>query len=242
MRARPGDGARGETQGEQGRARERQPRPASTWQRPLGSRAGAAPLADWKRRPGSFSRHRSTTWATCAGSSGGSGVGSLWRMAYPLSTNEPPGKARVPERSSWSTTPRLNRSDRASSGSPRTCSGDMYPGVPSTAPVRVAPPVGVTVASISPRGPASAAASASLAMPKSRSFTCRSGPTNTLSGFTSRWMTPRACAAASPRASCAPHSSAVWTGMRPRVIRWRSDSPSSSSVTKYGTPSYWPTS
>src|SRR5215831_3116544 len=60
---------------------------------------------------------------------------------------------------------------RESTGSPRTCSGDMYPGVPSTEPVRVASPPGVTVASMMSRGPARTS-STSFAIPKSSSFTC----------------------------------------------------------------------
>ena len=125
---------------------------------------------------------------------------------------------------------------RESTGSPRTCSGDMYPGVPSTEPVRVDAPAGVTVASIIPWGP-TRTSSASLAIPKSSSFSCPAETMNTLSGFTSGRTTPRRWAAASPWASWIPHSRAVPSGTRPRDIRCRIDSPSRSSVTKYGAPS-----
>ncbi len=76
----------------------------------------------------------------------------------------------------YRTTPRLNRSVRASTRSPRACSGDMYAGVPTTAPVRV------TASS-----PASSPPTAARARPKSRSFTRRPAPSShTLPGFTSR--------------------------------------------------------
>ena len=68
---------------------------------------------------------------------------------------------------------------------PRTCSGDMYPGVPSSAPSLV-----------------SRAACASRAMPKSSSLGM-SVPwsTKTFEGLISRWTMPRACAKASAEAS-----------------------------------------
>ena len=189
------------------------------------SSAKARSVADWKRRSGSFSRQRTTICATPGGTEAGSGGGSWFRMAYPLSTSDAPGKARSPESSSWSIAPRLKISVRQSTASPRTCSGDMYPGVPSTEPVRVAAPPGVTVTSIIPWGPARTS-SASLAIPKSSSFTWPPATMNALSGFTSRWTTPRRCAAARPRASWMPQSSAVASGTRPRSIRCRRDSPS----------------
>ena len=88
--------------------------------------------------------------------------------------------------------PRLKISDRPSTSTPRACSGDMYRVVPITAPNSVsAKPV---VAS------AALAAGASLATPKSSTFTVPSALTMTLSGLMSRWTIPAVWAAASARA------------------------------------------
>ena len=56
---------------------------------------------------------------------------------------------------------------RASTGSPRTCSGDMYPGVPSTAPGRVPSPSGVSVVSLRFLLPSMPLGAVNFAMPKS---------------------------------------------------------------------------
>ena len=56
---------------------------------------------------------------------------------------ESPVKARVPASSSYSTAPKLNTSDRASSGLAAACSGDMYAGVPITSPATVLGRVGI---------------------------------------------------------------------------------------------------
>ena len=50
-----------------------------------------------------------------------------------------PSNAAFPVAARYSTQPSENRSLRASTGSPLTCSGDMYAGVPTTAPGRVRP-------------------------------------------------------------------------------------------------------
>ncbi len=81
-------------------------------------------------------------------------------------------KRRSPVSISWSITPTEKRSLRPSSGSPRTCSGDMYPVVPFTTPTCVCP-----------------RPSRALAMPKSSSFTTPSYVTITFFCATSRWMT-----------------------------------------------------
>jgi hypothetical protein len=73
--------------------------------------------------------------------------------------------------------PAENRSVRASSGSRRTCSGDMYGELPAG---RV-----LVLARSSPRSSSTAAAS-----PKSTSFTSPSRDSITLRGDRSRWMTP----------------------------------------------------
>ena len=70
---------------------------------------------------------------------------------------------------------------------------------PRTSPGCVsAPAVGASVS----------AGSRIFARPKSRTFTRPSRVTKTFSGFTSRWTIPFACAAPSPRATCAAVSSA----------------------------------
>ncbi|GAA2793653.1 hypothetical protein GCM10019017_43960 [Streptomyces showdoensis] len=84
------------------------------------------------------------------------------------------------------TEPRQKTSEAGVSFSPRTCSGDMKPGEPTTAPVLVRPP-SVTV-------------STARAMPKSMIF----GPSTvsrTFEGFRSRWTSPAACTWTRARAS-----------------------------------------
>ena len=65
-------------------------------------------------------------------------------------------------------TPSEKMSDRASTDLPRTCSGDMYIGVPRMMPVRVME------------------ASLMRAMPKSTIFTCPSFKITMFAGLTSR--------------------------------------------------------
>ena len=72
-------------------------------------------------------------------------------------------------------------SERASTDCPSTCSGDIYAGVPSTAP---------GVVSVT-----SAAGSRRLATPKSRSFAVPPAVTMMFAGFRSRCRMPRSCAA-----------------------------------------------
>jgi hypothetical protein len=60
--------------------------------------------------------------------------GSCLRIACSVSTWESPLKACFPVRISKRTAPREKMSERASAGSPRTCSGDMYPIVPRRVP------------------------------------------------------------------------------------------------------------
>ena len=86
-----------------------------------------------------------------------------------------PVNARVPASSSYSTAPKLNTSDRASSGLAAPCSGDMYAGVPitSSATVLVAPGSSLVT----------------RATPKSSSLACGvplCRTTMTLAGFRSR--------------------------------------------------------
>ena len=74
---------------------------------------------------------------TCRNPAGvelGRSAGSSFRIALSVSTAESPAKGRCPEESSCNTRPRLNKSDRASIVSPRTCSGERYPTVPTITP------------------------------------------------------------------------------------------------------------
>ena len=85
-------------------------------------------------------------------------------------------------------------SERASTGRPSACSGDMYSAVPRIVPATVG--TDVIVASVDGR-------STSFAMPKSSTF-ARPSPVMTMfAGLMSRWMIPRPCAAASALAICA---------------------------------------
>ncbi len=94
-------------------------------------------------------------------------------MAYMSAAMESPRMGNWPVRSWNSITPSEYKSLRPSRRRPANCSGDMYEGVPSTAPVRVL------------------LASVTRAMPKSVTFTwSMAGLIITLAGFTSRWITP----------------------------------------------------
>jgi hypothetical protein len=77
---------------------------------------------------------------------------------------------------------------------------------------------------------------------KSRILATPSLVTNTFSGFKSRWISARACAAPRPRAICVATSSASRGSMRPCESRSRSVPPRNNSVTTYDTPSSRPTS
>ena len=74
---------------------------------------------------------------------------------------------------------------RASTSWPRACSGDMYAAVPTTIPASVFNTVRVVSAPAS-----SGAVGASLASPKSSTFTKPSGRSMTFSGLMSRWTMP----------------------------------------------------
>jgi hypothetical protein len=84
--------------------------------------------ASWKRWEGSADRQRRIRSSrdfgnprrTCAG-----GRGLPSRIAMHTSGKLFPGKGRLPVLMWYSTDPSAKMSDRASSSSPRTCSGDM---------------------------------------------------------------------------------------------------------------------
>ena len=80
-------------------------------------------------------------------------VGALLRMALKIAADVFPSNGRRPVDISYSTTPKENRSVRASSSSPSVCSGLMYATVPSAEPGEVrsltlTPTVGPAVASV----------------------------------------------------------------------------------------------
>src|SRR5437764_5373402 len=102
---------------------------------------------------------------------------------------------------------------------PEACSGAMYSAVPST----VWPVV-------------SAVAAVDRAMPKSTSVTVPSAEISRLAGLTSRWTTPRRCAASSASAAWATIDMVSPAGSRP-VAAIFSDScrPSTYAITRYVT-------
>ena len=111
---------------------------------------------------------------------GGEGV-SL-RIARKTADGVSPLNARRPVTISYNIAPNENRSDRASTGSPRACSGDMYGAVP-----RIAPGVEVVTDGASATEPAlPSSRSTPFANPKSSSFTNPVAVTLMLAGFKSR--------------------------------------------------------
>ena len=159
---------------------------------------GRAPT--WKRSSRRFSRHRRTIPSSAGGIprstlDSSAGVSSQDRRqrrrppcpagtgaSAPAARTAPPRARRCP--TAWST------------GSARTCSGDMYATVPIT---HARAPSGddAVGSSLSP-----ASRSTSLARPKSRIFTRPSVVRNRFSGLRSRWTIPFAWAAARPCATC----------------------------------------
>lgn len=69
-----------------------------------------------------------------------SGAGSSWMMAAMVWAGLSRWKARRPAAISYRISPKENWSERKSAGSPRACSGDMYPIVPRMVPLTVASP------------------------------------------------------------------------------------------------------
>ena len=114
------------------------------------------------------------------------------RRAAPRSRPRHSSRRRTrgrPHSISYSTAPKLKMSDRASSGLPCACSGDMYAAVPSTVPSMVC----VTSADPVDR---------SFARPKSSSLADPVRVTRMLAGFRSRCRIPLLCAASSAPAIC----------------------------------------
>ena len=117
-------------------------------------------------------------------------------------------------------------SERPSSSSPRTCSGDMYSGVPAiTGTARCSPLVAASRETI-------------VASPKSHTFTrstsfpssSRDAVMTTFSGLMSRWTMPTSDAAESAAQTWQEMSSARSSGIRPCQRSARSSVPTSSSI------------
>ena len=132
-----------------------------------------------------------------------SGFGSASAVDAKAAPIVSPGKARIPLTSSYRMQPNAKMSLRASAGLPFNCSGAMYPGVPAMAIV--------CVAAVAP----STDFSASLAKPKSSTFTEPFSVTRMLPGLRSRCTIPAACAAASASAIWMPYSISSFTGYGP---------------------------
>src|SRR5579883_3564045 len=93
-----------------------------------------------KRSAGFFARSLWIRVAAASGTFGFSartGVGSSVPSAINIAITFGRSNGVLPVQSQYNTAPRLNRSDRASTFSPRACSGDMYAGERTRTPVRV---------------------------------------------------------------------------------------------------------
>ncbi len=155
----------------------------------------------WKRRSGSFRRHRRIRRSSASGISGTSSRGAFGcslTTAVSVSDIDFPANARRPVTISYSTAPKLKMSLRASTFPPVACSGDMYPAVPATTPGWLSASGALAVVSESPGSSVSSATR--FARPKSSTLTTPSRVTITFAGLRSRWTMPRACAAASASA------------------------------------------
>ena len=196
---------------------------SSAWRRPLTS----APALGG-RASGLLARARRSTVSTAAGrlgstSDGWGGGSEAWSIASAV--GESASNGRRPVSSSKATQPSAYRSLASVAGSPRACSGAMYPELPRIVPADV-------------RGSCAAA----RAMPKSVTCTSLSSSSMRLAGFTSRWTMPAACAASSAPAAWSSQAIAVACGTRPPRSRSASDPPPRCSMTMNGVPSGSPTS
>ncbi len=195
----------------------------------------AAEVSSWARSAalagrcvGSLARRLMTTASRSIDTSGArcrSGAGSTNRWAPSTSPAPSWVKGGRPLSISYRMQPSAYRSARwSTSPEPLHCSGDMYVGVPITAPVVV-----WLTASALPL---------SLAMPKSSSLVrapvgiSGSGTRKMLSGLRSRWTMPWACTAASELHTLRTIHAASPSPMRPwRRMYCDSGSPSRNSIT-----------
>jgi hypothetical protein len=144
-------------------------------------------------------------------------------MADIRSAAESPPKGRTPTAISYSITPREKMSARASTRSPRSCSGAMYGTVPTIAPSVDRVAVGSVL-------PAPAGGPTHFARPKSSTFTRPSSLSMTFAGLRSRWTTPRSCAAESAPATSAAISSTRERGRPPGSMATLSGRPVTRSI------------
>ena len=92
------------------------------------------------RSRGSFCRHSSTSWSSAGGTSRPSrdgGTGASLVMLCSTASGDGAWNGCWPVSSSYSRMPSAKTSLAVVTASPRACSGDRYPIVPSTSPVRV---------------------------------------------------------------------------------------------------------
>ena len=168
------------------------------------------------RSPGCLARHLSTRGRSSAGISARSA--GLLTSRYMSAALDPVPNGPCPVAAKVSTAPRLNTSLAGPMSTPRTCSGDMYPGDPI----------------VTPAVPA-ALASAASEIPKSMTRG-PSSASSTLEGFRSRCTTPAAWMALRPSASPAASAIRLLTGSGP----WPrtasvSDGPATYAVASHGT-------
>ena len=158
-----------------------------------------------------------STYRPTSGLMAEGGCGDSRTCWYATATGDSPVNGGAPATISYRTQPAEYRSDRASTVSPRACSGLRYWAVPSTDEVLVR----VELASLTAR-----------AMPKSMTLTAPSREIMMFAGLTSRWMIPFLC-----EKSRAPQTSAITPSARstsngPSILTMsRIVSPSTSSMT-----------
>ena len=170
------------------------------------------------------------------------GAGSSFMMDEISDACVAPENAFLPVAISYSTHPNEKMSVRPSASRPSSCSGAMYWNVPRIVPscVRL---FGMLPSAVGSDVTADCTGGAiAFANPKSSSFT-PDFVIITLPGFRSRCTIPCRCALSSASVICVPYRSVCSSGSAPlRETIAQSVSPSSSSITRYSTPSALPTS
>ena len=160
------------------------------WASPCSSRS-ATSAAVWNRSAGSLASSRSMMASSQSGMSGLSSRidrcrSSQTRLSTAIAESARNGGRPRPWRRARR--PAQNRSARASTGSPRACSGAMYCGVPAMTPLCVR--LASSIARARPK---------SVSLTRSMQFSSRM-----FAGLMSRCTTPWACAAARARAAWVP--------------------------------------
>ena len=175
------------------------------------------------RSSGCLARPREKAASSVAGSDGSSSWtdgGASCACAAASAAGLSRSNGRRPVSSSNATQASAYRSLAGEVGSPRACSGAMYPTDPSTDPTAV-----------------SVSWSAARAIPKSETRIVSSSAMSRFAGLTSRWTTPRAWALSSARAACSSHRSACSGGTAPRCSRSPTVPCVAYSITMNGRPS-----